>query len=61
MGRVDFFLNSLSMSCRMAGFLSLSSSKEARRSLTTLRSVAWWWMRYPSAPTLRMKNPDGSV
>ena len=37
--------NSCSTSFRMAGFTSVSSSREARRSATAFRRVAWWWIR----------------
>ena len=48
--------NSLRTVWRMAGRTSASSSREARRSLTTLRMVGWWPILNPSEPVRRMNQ-----
>lgn len=46
--------NPSSTSLRIVGLVSVSSSGDARRSLTTFFVVGWWPILNPSEPTLRM-------
>ena len=55
-GRLAPRSNSFRTAWRMAGRISASSSREARRSLTTFRMVGWWPILNPSEPVRRMNQ-----